>query len=246
MRNQICQDALAQVRVRLVELAEDRYRTGVQRFFKEPVTALGVRTPQLYTLAKELHRSFHAWPTTTRDQFANALWKEDPLEFGILACLFYRHFEKSFGEREFRLFERWLHRGVRNWGQCDALSLYLLAPTIAHQPVLASELPAWTKSDNRWVRRAAAAALVREARAGRSTAVILRVASSLAPDPDDIVRKGAAWVLKDAYPAKPREVMALLMKNRLRWPRLVLRTAAEKMPESAKETLLEKWENERT
>jgi len=59
----------------------------------------------------------------------------------------YRRFAKTFGEREFRLFESWLDRYANNWAHCDGLSIYLFAaPAIAKVPELARELPKWTTS----------------------------------------------------------------------------------------------------
>ena len=47
-----------------------------------------------------------------------------------------------------------------------------------------------------------------------------------------MVRKGVGWLLKDAYPAKPKEVLAFLLPRAARAPRLALRIACEKMTAS--------------
>jgi 3-methyladenine DNA glycosylase AlkD len=51
------------------------------------------------------------------------------------------------------------------------------------------------------------------------------------------VQKGVSWLLKEAYPARPREVVEFL-KRRRDWPRLVLRYAAEKMTAQDKARIL--------
>jgi 3-methyladenine DNA glycosylase AlkD len=94
---------------------------------------------------------------------------------------------------------------------------------------LSGSLCEWTVSANRWKRRAAAVALVRRARQGRETDLILDIAGRLLADADDMVQKGVGWLLKDAYPKAPRPVVAFLLERRARAPRLVLRIAAEKM-----------------
>ena len=109
------------------------------------------------------------------------------------------------------------------------MSCCLLAASIQNQPELIALLPSWTKSPNRWKRRAAAVTLVREARQGRNTAAIFRIAGLLMEDSDDMVRKGVGWLLKETYPRKPKEALSFLKPWRGRAPRLVLRLAAEKM-----------------
>ncbi|MBI1787366.1 MAG: DNA alkylation repair protein [Acidobacteria bacterium] len=122
-----------------------------------------------------------------------------------------------------------MERYVDNWGWCDGIAHYLLSAAIANQPELARLLPPWTASRNRWKRRAAAVALVHEARRGRCTGLILEVARRMLPDTDDLVRKAVGWLLKEAYVARPREVMAFLRSEGKNVPRLVVRIIGEKM-----------------
>jgi 3-methyladenine DNA glycosylase AlkD len=52
---------------------------------------------------------------------------------------------------------------------CDGLASWLLSGAIRNQPRLIEKLAAWTKSKNRWRRRAAAVAPLQEARTGCNT-----------------------------------------------------------------------------
>jgi 3-methyladenine DNA glycosylase AlkD len=226
----------------LRQLADPAHSAGVEAFFKESVKARGVRSPQLIELSADLYRELKPWPIAERDKFIVELWKDGHLETGALACYTYRRFAKTFGEREFRLFENWLDRYVTNWAHCDGLCCYLLAPAIARFPDLANELPAWTQSKNRWKRRGAAVALVKEAHAGRRLDLVCQIAQTLAHDPEDLVQKGAGWVLKESYPKHPTEVVEFLTTHAKGWPRLVLRYAAEKMTAQDKRSVLS-WEN---
>ena len=60
-------------------------------------------------------------------------------------------------------------------------------------------------------------------------AVDFLLAERMLPDEDDLVRKGVGWLLKEAYAAKPREVVRFLKLRSRQTPRIVLRIAAEKM-----------------
>ena len=152
----------------------------------------------------------------------------------------YRRFRKQCAAREFRLFERWVDRHVTNWANCDGVSPWLLAACLENEPALIRRLPAWTRSGNRWKRRAAIVSLLQEAKQGRHTAAILDIAAKLLGAPDDMVQKGVGWVLKEAYPKRPREVVAFLKPRAATTPRLVLRIAAEKMTAGDRATVLAK------
>jgi 3-methyladenine DNA glycosylase AlkD len=224
-------ELIEQVRAELRRLGRDETRDAIDRFFtpEQRANSYGVASPELKRMALGIHSQVKAWPFAERDRFCVDLWEGGTNEEGALVCYVYKRFAKSCGEREFRLFTRWLDRYVKNWGHTDGLSLWLLGASIANEPGLIGELDAWTGSKNRWKRRGAAVALVPSARRGLHTREILRIAQPLIPDEDDMVRKGVGWLLKETYPKKPMEVMRFLMPRRRQTSRLVLRYATEKM-----------------
>jgi 3-methyladenine DNA glycosylase AlkD len=201
-----------------------------------------MRAPQLHEVAKELYREIREWPVVDRNALCDSLWATRGFGGGAVVCYVYRRFEKQCGAREFRMFTRWLDEYVDDWGLTDGLSLWLLGDSIKNDPSLIEKLLPWTRSKNRWKRRAAAVSLVYSGRRGEHTAEILRIARPLMRDADDMVQKGVGWLLKETYPKKPREVMDSLMPERLDTPRLVLRYAAEKMTAKDRARLLAKSE----
>ncbi len=223
---------LEAIRTQLRALAEPRFREGAARYFQGSATLYGVRAPAVRRIAQELYREVRAWPLAQRNRLCTELWKGGTLEEGGVAIYLYQRFHRQCGLCEFQLFEKWIDRFVHNWAHCDGVATGLVAAAIRNEPALLERVPPWTASQNRWKRRAAAVSLVREARAGRHTAEILRVADALLADADDMVRKGVGWLLKDAYPAKPKEVLAFLLPRAARAPRLALRIACEKMTAS--------------
>ena len=91
-----------------------------------------------------------------------------------------------------------------------------------------------------FLRRAAAVALIQEAKHGRRTDRILEIAELLIGDSDDMVQKGVGWLLKVAYAKKPREIVAFLEKRKATTPRLILRYAAEKMNAADRRAVLDR------
>jgi 3-methyladenine DNA glycosylase AlkD len=229
---------LKDIRTRLKAAADPEFEAGLRWFFKEPVTPYGIRTPQVREFARLAYAHVKQWPVAERDRFVTELWKSGMLEEGVLVCHLYRRFAKSCGEREFRMFEQWINRYVTNWSNCDGVSTWLIAASIANRPGLTDRLAGWTKSKNRWKRRSAAVSLIQEAKQGRNTEIIFHICELLLEDSDDMVQKGVGWLLKETYPKRPREVLEFLDGWRSRAPRLVLRLAAEKMTEGDRQRLL--------
>ena len=233
-------ELLAEVRSRLASAATAKFREGLLWFFKEPVDPYGVRTPEVRRIAAAAYREVKHWPIARRNRLASDLWKSGKLEEGTIAVCLFQRFRKDFSTAEFLLFERWIDRYVRNWAHCDGVASWLLAACLANDPSLISRVRTWTVSQNRWKRRAAAVALLQEAKQGRNAGAIADVAGDLIADSDDMVQKGVGWLLKETYPKRPREVMTFLVPRKDRASRLLLRIAAEKMTAGDRARLLDK------
>jgi len=232
-------DLLSEIQGEFDRLADPHVAESEQRFFKnQPIRNRGVRAPDIQRIEREKYPRVKKLPVAERDRLCTALWASRNHEEGALVCYLYRRFAKQCGAREFALFTSWLDRYVDNWGLTDGLSLWLLGASIANDATLIDKLDAWTRSKNRWKRRAAAVALVYSAKRGEHTRAILRIATPLIEDQEDMVQKGVGWLLKETYPKKPTEVVRFLVANRAKTTRLVLRYAAEKMTAQDKARVL--------
>jgi|SRR5579871_61145 len=229
---------LRMVRGRLKEAADPAFRAGVRNFFIEEVDPYGVRTRDVQAIVSATYRECKKWPTAELFRFADPLWKSGKLEEGVIVCHLLKRYSRGFGAREFRCFEVWIDRYVQNWSHCDGLSTWLIAASIANEPKLIKRLDRWTHSRNRWKRRAAIVSLLQEAKLGRNSDAVFRIAERLMDDDDVLVQKGVGWVLKEAYPRRTRDVLEFLDPWRSKAPRLVLRIAAEKMAPRDKRWLL--------
>jgi len=235
-------ELVEEIRAELRKRGNARVRESLDRFFtpEQRIASYGVASPELKAIAQGIYRNVKKWPAADRDRLCVELWRGGTNEEGALVCYVYRRFSKHCGAREFAMFTRWLDRYVKNWGMTDGLSLWLLGASIANEPALIASLDAWTRSKNRWKRRAAAVALVPSARRGLHTRDILRIATPLVHDDDDMVRKGVGWLLKETYPKKPAEVVGFLLPWRATAPRVVMRYAAEKMTSADRARVLKR------
>ncbi|MCW5982673.1 MAG: DNA alkylation repair protein [Bryobacteraceae bacterium] len=232
-------ELLNRIRRQLDAAVDPEFREGALRFFKDEVALHGVRSPRIKEITAEAWREFRTWPRPAQNRLANELWKSGMMEEGNVAIYLYRRLARSCGACEFRLFERWIDRYVRNWAHCDGVSSWLIAAALANEPPLMDLLPPWTASPNRWKRRASAVSFLQEGKQGRNTERILDIADRLLGDSDDMVQKGVGWLLKETYPNKPREVVSFIEARKGRPSRLLLRYAAEKMKPGDRRTVLE-------
>ena len=139
---------------------------------------------------------------------------------------------KHFEETDFERFEGWLKEYVHGWGSCDDFCTHAFGNLIYIYPGAIPRVIAWTKSENRWLRRAAAVVLIYSVRREAYVESAFRIADLLLLDRDDLVQKGYGWMLKELSKCKPMEVFGYVMKNKGAMPRTSLRYAIEKLEPS--------------
>lgn len=218
------------------------HSVDVQRFFKEEVRSRGWYTDEL----RKLGRRFTKVLLNDGDleylvQVADLLFAGEILEEKALAVLLLETSTSQFTDKHFALYESWLDR-VNTWADHDAVVYYLIAPMVLADPRRIKTVFSWAKSKHVWHRRAAAVALIRNARALQNFKEIERVTAMLVDDREDMVQKGLGWLLRESGKANPQQTVPLLMKIRDRASRLVLRTACEKLSESERRRVLDRTE----
>jgi len=227
-----------QIRNNLRRGGSPEHAQGVQWFFKEEIRSHGWRTADLRRFARETSREIQATDgLAALLQVADRLFTGEVLEDKVFAVLLLENFVAKFGAREFKLFEGWLDR-VSSWADHDGLVHYLIGPLVAAEPRRTARALRWTKSKNRWRRRAAAVSLIRGARQRVFFDEIVRVSDALLQDQDDMVQKGLGWLLRETAKADPKMTVPYLLRIRDRAPRLVLRTACETLPAATRARVL--------
>ena len=164
---------------------------------------------------------------------ADELYKSGVFEEATVAESILKEFKNYFDNSTFDRFDEWIDY-IKNWANIDMLCGWLITPIILKDESKIKIIFQWTKSKNRWRRRAAAVALVKPVRKGMYLKQALRVAKKLIQDEDDMVQKGVGWLLKEAGGKFPDETIKFLMKWRPKISRLVLRLAYEKLPSKEK------------
>ena len=227
-------EAAAGIRGALKNGGSAEHAAGVQWFFKEEIKSHGWRTADLRRAVRRCRRDIlrdhdFAFLVDVADQ----LFSSDVLEEKIAGVFLLEKLDAQCGDGEFRMFERWLDR-IRSWADHDGLVHYLIAPMVAAKPARVKSVFRWAKSRDRWHRRAACVALIRGTRKKMFLPEVKKLTSLLLHDEDDMVEKGLGWLLRETAKYDAKRTVPYLMKIRARAPRLVLRTACETLPKSAR------------
>jgi len=227
-------DILQDLRQELKRNADEKTRESGMRFFKEKVKIYGVKTAVVSKIARDF---FNGIKTKSKPEIfglCEQLWKSGYMEESFVACNWSYAIRKQFEERDFEIFEDWVDKYVTNWASCDTFGNHTIGSFIEKFPGYIENLKEWTRSKNRWMRRAAAISLIVPARQGKFLDDILQIADNLLTDKDDMVQKGYGWLLKVASQTHQKTVFDYVMKHRTKMPRTALRYAIEKMPKELK------------
>jgi 3-methyladenine DNA glycosylase AlkD len=217
----------SQIRRFLEQQGSAEHAKGVQWFFKEEIKSHGWYTAELRRGAVQTRRDLQkefGLPFVV--QTADKLFSGRVLEEKVFAVFLLERLTDELGDKEFKVFESWLDR-VSSWADHDALVHYLIAPMIFAKPRRLPSVFKWSKSPDRWHRRAACVSLIHGTRQKKFFPQISRLSSLLLDDNDDMVQKGLGWLLRESAKANPAQTVPFLLKIRTRAPRLVLRTACE-------------------
>ncbi len=224
------QTAAAVVRAIVAHLkahGSPEHALGVQWFFKEAVQSHGWYTADLRRYARSLHTQLAGEPALLLD-VAERLFASPVLEEKALAVTMLEPSLRRFGSAEFRRFEAWLGK-VGSWADHDALAMCLIGPLLVADPRRVRRPLRWAASPSRWRRRAAAVSLIHGIRRGFFEHEAVAVTGRLLADGDDMVQKGLGWLLREWAKHDPAAAVPALMAIRARAPRLVLRTACERL-----------------
>ena len=168
------------------------------------------------------------------------LFQSGYIEESFIACNLSYNLHAQSEEKDFLMFERWIEKYVNNWASCDTLCNHTVGAFIEKFPKYINNLEKWAKSDNYWMRRAAAVSLIIPAKKGKFLKEAFEISNLLIADKEDLVRKGYGWLLKEESRTHQNEVFEYVMENKHKMPRTALRYAIELMPKEFKIKAMQK------
>lgn len=231
---------IKKIRSELKAAADEKVKIATQRFFKEEIKVYGLKSAAVTKIANTYFSQIKNLDKKEIFALCEELFSSGYLEeFGIAATWSYKISDR-FTANDFKIFEKWISKYIDNWAKCDTLCNHTVGEFIEQNPTFVSNLKKWTKSKNRWVKRAAAVSLIVPAKKGKFLKDIFEIAGLMLTDKDDMVQKGYGWMLKEASRKNQKEVFDFVMKNKKDMPRTALRYAIEKMPEALRRRAMAK------
>lgn len=233
-------ELVAELRQELQRHADERYRQGVMRFFREPIDLYGVRTPDAKRISREFFARVKDLPKRDILEICELLHEGTKYEDHSISFTWADRLSDKLEPSDFPRLERWLKTHVSNWAACDTLCTGALGSFLLRFPQFLPKARKWVGSRNRWVRRGAAVSLIPSGRREQALAEAYAVADALLLDEDDMVQKGYGWLLKEISNRRPKEVFEFVMERRATMPRTALRYAIEKLPAAMKKQAMAK------
>jgi len=126
-----------------------------------------------------------------------------------------------------------LGRGIDSWGAVDSFAVYLAGPAWREGQISTARIRIWTRSKDRWWRRAAVVATVplnSKAQGGRGdTPRTLEICRLVVEDHDDMVVKALSWALRELSKRDPEAVREFLDEHRDALAARVVREVTNKL-----------------
>ncbi|MBN2409355.1 MAG: DNA alkylation repair protein [Candidatus Aminicenantes bacterium] len=225
---------------RLKKLADPLKAAGAQRYFKEEAQFLGISSPDLRELGRHIYEKIRAdWGIKEATDFCSIMLRNPYHEARGLGILIFERYRKDFPTSVFATVKRWLEADFCDtWALVDLLCPNSMGALLEKYPDLLKEMRGWTKSPNRWVRRASIVSFIKLAKKPAYLDAIYEIAGSHFADPDDLIQKANGWLLREAGKADMVRLERFLRGRGPSIPRTTLRYAIERYPEAKRKALL--------
>jgi 3-methyladenine DNA glycosylase AlkD len=231
---------IEQVRVDLKANVDEKTRNGAKHFFKEAIKVYGVKTAAVEKIAKAHWKQVKGLGKSEIFFLCEELYRSGVMEEVFVAADWLPNLAEDFERSDLETFRRWILSYIDNWAKCDSFCNHTVGDFMMKFPDCVDALKEWAKSENRWLRRAAAVSLIVPAKKGMFLEDAFEICDLLLTDGDDLVQKGYGWLLKAETEKHPGEVLAYVVKNKAVMPRTALRYAIEKLSKEQKELAMKK------
>ena len=232
------QNIIKKIKSDLNKNIDQKYKKGAENYFKEKIKVYGVRSP----ITRKIAQKYFPKDLDKKQIFAlcEQLLKTGYMENSLIALAWAYRLKKKYQKSDFKIFETWLKKYITNWATCDDLCTHTLGEFIMQYPEVLPKVFKWTKSKNRWLRRASAVIFVNPVKKKKYLKNVFQTANALLQDQDDLVQKGYGWMLNEASIPYTKKVFQYIMKHKSKMPRTALRYSIERYPQKLRKKALAK------
>jgi 3-methyladenine DNA glycosylase AlkD len=206
----------AEVQRRLLAAASRERRELTKGYFPSSMRILGVATPDLRAITRDVGRQVHDEDPAEMVSLAHALIAGKTHEGRQAAYeLLVRH-RPALESLTTGQVER-LGKGIDNWASVDTFACHLAGRAWREGRVSDATVHRWARSRNRWWRRAAVVSTVplnKKSHGGSGDPErTLATCALVADDKDDMVAKGLSWALRELIVRDRRAVRRFLKEH---------------------------------
>src|SRR5512137_1330458 len=182
----VCMDpVIARIRRELTAQADPEIQKTSKRFFKEEIVCYGLKTATVTAIARKYWKEIKSRPKPEIFALCEELYQSGYLEESFIVSEWVHALTGRYEQEDIAVFRRWIDTYITNWASCDGFCNHTMGDFIEQYPEYTEELKRWTRSENRWMRRAAAVSLIVPAKHGKYLNESLEIASLLLSDGDD-------------------------------------------------------------
>lgn len=208
--------------------ANEERALKIQYYFKHPIDAYGLTSPQVNTIVKEILNNGIVSVETVfdvlSDFLSNGKYEEISCCFLLLDAL-----AKQFTKDTFLAFDTVFEKGVDNWAHADTLAMFILPKFILNGIISAEDLLPWLKSNNKFQRRCVPVTYIKVVKQNKQVQPYINYVLPLITDNEREVHQGVGWFLRECWKIEPKETERILLEWKDKAPRLIIQYACEKM-----------------
>jgi 3-methyladenine DNA glycosylase AlkD len=229
---------LGQLQHQLRQAADPAHAAFHQDYHKSELDFLGVRTPQLRAIVREVFPTRPALKRDDAEPLVRELWGSDCFEERTVALMLLTRIAGQLTQHDVP----WLHRMTRDcegWGPLDYLVIGTLSPLALRlgDPVY-EQVRAWSTSDHMWTRRASILVHIVPARKGKlSDEHSWPTFEELLPEREFFIRKAIGWTLRECGRHYPEQVCEFLSRVGGRASGLTRREGSRNLPQEMQDRL---------
>ena len=211
---------------------------GSKRYLKSDLDFIGVPVPAVRTAIAHWSRAHGEVSRQEAIALADELWNTSIFERKLAAVVLLERFAGLLTARDLR-FVKGLIEDSKTWALVDGLAVNVVGTIVATHPGAATELDAWARSSDHWVRRTALLALMKSMKRGDEHERFFGYAEAMLDEREFFIRKAIGWVLREVGKAHPDAVFGWLLPRAGRASGITLREAVKHLSEEQRRTVLE-------
>ncbi len=217
----------------LRDKADNAHRESVAGHFNVDVSEYwGVKTPDIRETAKTWQPAFDELTPEEQLEICYYLLEKHQYEFKILCFQWMKKHRKTWTPGVIATFEDWLFTYINDWPDCDDFCSSLTGQFFCCYPSATGYCIKWMKSDNMWVRRASAVSMIKPAKEKNRLLTVFSLSDQLLYDDEELVRKAAAWLVKETSKKWPKAVFRYLKTRKADLPSGLMRICSKKLPDT--------------